>query len=680
MNRKPISLLVVFVATAAIGIAQPVSVRVSHSGAVNDMASDSQTGQLYTGGEDGSLRRWTLGPPALLAEYQVSHNPITQLALHPERPLVAALASDRKRSHVLHIWDIERGQEVARRYLDEEPLFVQYSPAGTYLAYATPDFRSLHILDGSRGSPLPYLRNPLGLVNYLLFSTSETTVVAYTPGSGTFNYVNVRTGQEARNVRSVRDLEHISILSERKRNAVAKSADELVVVDIYTGELQDSRFMPGIESIAVDRETGTIAVLTREQGEIGFSTWRFSDGFLSRRFLTLRELDENLTTMAYHDGQIVSGHSDGAIYQYSRFGGSRRLIADYSLAAVHDLEIHAGRAYLSLPERILTITSDLFSVSVGDTVRYVSTDTDENPFSTTVGLQPINTGEIVVWTDDGRRAAFTFLTDQEQVFDDFATPLVELRSHEDTVLALERNGSLKRIDPLTLGVEFAYAAVGIQTVVETDDFGIVAGKNATGIIDSALIRIDPRTGETVGIETDPFFVYDLAAGSRELFSIGLERRADATHTVVSRHWGRNLERTTTIMLYPGEDLGAGLFVDPDTNDVYTTAGYEGVKIWDGRRIRQYEASGSIPRIVRGHGDYVYAVNRDATVTVWNKSTGESILRLYVFDDASWIAVTASGYYVASDDAAPERRLTLTEDASRGTTVDDYRIEPPFASR
>jgi hypothetical protein len=660
-------------------LARPVSVRVSHAGSVRDLASDAQTQTLYSGGDDGTVRRWSVRPASLLAEYQVSHNPVTQVAVHPQRPLFAALATDGRRSHILHIWDVERGQEVGRRYLDEEPLFVRYSPTGSYLVYATADFRSVHVLDGNRGRPLPYLRSPLGLVNYLLFSSSETTVVAYAPGSGTFNYLNLRTGEEARTVKSLRDLQYLSVLSDRKRNAVAKSGDLLVVVDIYTGEEKDSRFLPGIQSITVDPASGTIAVVSRVEDRIDFSTWQFRDGALARRFLNLRDLDVDLTKLAYHEGQIVSGHADGSIYQYSRYGGSRRLVADYPLAKIHDFEVTEGRMHLSLPEEILTITSDLFTRSPQDRIGYVFTRRADNPFSAEVGLEPLHTGEVIAWTDDGRQAAFTFLDTQDEVFDEFETPLLKLRGFPGTILALERSGALKRIDPASLQVEFEFSAVGIQTMVETDAYGIVAGKNAAGIIDTALIRIDPRTGETVGVPTDPFFVYDLQVGEgpRELFSIGLERRAGSTNTVVSRHSGRNLERTNTIMLYPGEDLRAGLYVDPETYDVYTTAGYEGVKIWDGRRIRQFEAPGSIPRAVRSFGSYVFAINRDATLTVWDKRSGEYLLRFYVFADGEWIAVTSEGYYAQSENADAQSYLALTDEAARGRTLEDYRISPPF---
>lgn len=661
--------------------AQSVSVRISHAGRVHDIVSDPDSETVFSAGEDGTVRRWSVNPAALLAEYQISHNPVTKIAIHPERPLVAALATDRKRNHVIHIWDLERRAEVARRYLDEEPLYLHYSPAGRYLVYGTADFRSIHTLDGSRASPLPYLRLPLGLVSYVLFSTSERTAVAYAPGSGVFRYLEVRSGEEIRTVRSVRDLEHIAVLSERKRNVAAKSGDQLVIVDIYTGEQRDGVFIPGIQSITVNPNNGTIAVVSEDEGRMDFSSWQFTDGALTRRFLTLRDLDATLSAITYHDDQIVSGTDDGSLFLYSRFGGGRRLIADYPLANILDFEVAPGRMYLSLPGRVLSISSDIFSDEPRRRVGYVFTRSTDTMLSREVGLEPIETGELILWTNDGVNAAFTFLESPDQVFDDFETPLVDLRGFPDTLLALERSGRLKGVDPLSLDVVFEYSAVGIQTMVVNDAYGIVAGKNAAGIIDTALIRIDPRTGETVGVETDPFFVYDLQVGEgeRELFSIGLETRAEATHTVVSRHSGRNLERTTTIMLYPGEDLGAGLYVDPETYDVYTTAGFEGVKMWDGRRIRQYDAVGSIPRVVRGYGQFIYAINRDATISVWSKETGQHILRLYVFEDGSWIAHNPEGFYAMSDPESESlvRYLDLTEDARRGTTVEDYRMQAPF---
>jgi hypothetical protein len=335
----------------------------------------------------------------------------------------------------------------------------------------------------------------------------------------------------------------------------------------------------------------------------------------------------------------------------------------------------------------------------------VFTRSEPTVLSRHVGLEPIDTGELILWTNDDENAAFTFLDAPDEVFDGFETPLLEFRGFPGTLLALERSGRLKGIDPLSLDVVFEYPAAGIQTMVVNDAYGIVAGKNAAGIIDTSLIRIDPETGETVGVETDPFFVYDLQVGEgeRELFSIGLERRAEATHTVVNRHSGRNLERTTTIMLYPGEDLGAGLYVDPENYDVYTTAGFEGVKMWDGRRIRQYDAAGSIPRSVRGYGDFIYSINRDSTISVWSKETGEHLVRLYVFRDGSWLARNEEGYYVLSEagsqtdegaaedtggrtdfglpseqePVSPRRYLDLTDEARRGTSVEDYRIEAPF---
>jgi hypothetical protein len=149
----------------------------------------------------------------------------------------------------------------------------------------------------------------------------------------------------------------------------------------------------------------------------------------------------------------------------------------------------------------------------------------------------------------------------------------------------------------------------------------------------------------VPIQDPSLFVYDIlysgTGRSGELYSLAVEQRAGQVRTVVKVHSGFSFERSRILQQFEGEDLGATLAED-DSGKVYTTLGYESVKVIDGSHSGALDASGQIPRALYVHNDKIFALNRDSSISVWELRSRRLMLNVHMFDDGSWAALTPTG--------------------------------------
>ena len=163
-----------------------------------------------------------------------------------------------------------------------------------------------------------------------------------------------------------------------------------------------------------------------------------------------------------------------------------------------------------------------------------------------------------------------------------------------------------------------------------------AGSRITHFAGS-LILIDTDTGETVSIASDALFSYDIAYDPLKdrLYSLSAEKDGDDTVTTVTMHYGENYETHRLLLKHPGEDLSATLNVSPDDREVYTSLGYEGISAWDGSTLKRSETPRFIPRKISVTKDYVFTLNRNSSITMWDRKGNKVYCEFFLFDDLSW---------------------------------------------
>jgi len=259
----------------------------------------------------------------------------------------------------------------------------------------------------------------------------------------------------------------------------------------------------------------------------------------------------------------------------------------------------------------------------------------------------------------------------------FPTPLVELTEANGRYLTLDEGGTVSLVDPVTGTSLFSYSAFGMDTAAYVDSNHIIAGRSATGTINTPLLQINSTTGETVPISDPAIVVYDVAydAANNRVFSLGIQTTGSGSATtVLESHSVASPGSATTWLTYNGEDHGAGLTIDPATGTVYTSIGFSGVQALSspGEPAVQFDRTDHVPRKLVVSGNWLYALNTDSTMTIWNKNTGKLLLNLYIFKDDSWAAVLASGQYYSSGGAEQYIKL-FNNTTPANSSIDKYRF-------
>lgn len=665
---------------------QPLlAIRTSHAARVNALEYQHADGILFSAGEDGKLLVWQPVRNQLLQSIRVDSLPLRMVRVYPDGDRVAVYASDGRR-YRLSVWNWRTGERLFLHTADDEILALTPSPQGSYLLYSTPSIQSVRVLDGTTGRELPFLRTATGIVNYMVVATSEERVMTYTPASGEIVYRAIATGREAGRFTAATGLSDLTLLSSR-RYAAAQSIDgQLVIVDLLSGAQVDAANAGEIDAITTDPTNGDVLVLSRGFGGLRqIRRYRFDGTTLTQRFETRREIPDSATAVVPIARGLLAGTREGEILRWSSFESAPTRFARRTVQSVNDLHVTEGRLNMLTSTHVISISSD-FLQSDSQQSNSDTTFVRESVIAVNAGAgsQFIEAGprDLLLWTPSRREAQLgRYALDQAEI-EPLDIPiersLVSVDADAWTVLTVSRAGVVELRDLATGTVRVSYRGAGLQTAITTSR-GIFIGKARQGGLDSAIIRLNPDTSETVPMETDSDLVFALHYEPRRgrLFALGVRtNRQGQLSTVVEVFEGLALDRRRTILEIPGEYLGAQLITDPTTGSAYTTLDDRGgVLRWDGIRVTELVRNRAhIPSRIFLEGDYLYTLNRDGSVSVLNRFTGEQLLDVYVAadSDGGWIALRPDGRFFASrDELAREQLLSINSDSR---TLRDVQLE------
>ena len=140
--RAALPLIILFFLLCPLFSDQRQVVQTGHTGEVRDVQWQQDGNILVSAGTDGSLRVWKNSN--LIYTRQVSHLPLTSLAIHPAEPVCVFIATDNINTYRLIAYNWESGRELYSFRLDELPLDISFSPKGSYLFFSRTDQHSPH--------------------------------------------------------------------------------------------------------------------------------------------------------------------------------------------------------------------------------------------------------------------------------------------------------------------------------------------------------------------------------------------------------------------------------------------------------------------------------------------------------------------------------------------------------
>ncbi len=251
----------------------------------------------------------------------------------------------------------------------------------------------------------------------------------------------------------------------------------------------------------------------------------------------------------------------------------------------------------------------------------------------------------------------------------------DIVSHTAAVTLTFEDGLIQKRHPITFDLLQEHRTSNVETATFIRDDMLLIGRNAAGISGSALIRVDPATGETVNLNTEAFYIFRMAVDRERgaVYTLGLTRTSDGTVTTLERVTGDGLRETERLLRVPAEDLDADVTVDDRTGTVYVAAGLEGIIVWDGEARTLPQTDHLARRLIVGRGK-VMAVNGNGTVSIWSQASESHLGDLYLFDDERWLAIGADGRYFSDSGMMVADLLRAPNDDE---AVDRLRVELPL---
>ena len=653
--KKSLILIICLLAAASAVWSRDLRVMVNngHLGRINALTADKRLQFLFTAGEDGTVRSWDPDSKKLISLIQISRNPVLDIALHPGKSHVAAVIKSGINEFRLAVWDWREQRKLYENELKEQPLQLDYSPKGTYLVYAKPEWNSLTVLDSETGQKLPYLEKGFGIVSNFLVSPSETTIMTYSP-SGKIEYWSIKESSRKTWIETVSDVEYIRFTSNL-RFMIGIRKDELLLVDLLSGQVTASLPIGSVHTLTTNHLTNEIACTHTIGRDTHLSIINYIDGTLIPRSIT-RLQEHRPTHSAFILNSIYLANRLGTIDFYPSVAGKDSgTMAERTLASLQHLTFQKSHMAFTTTDNLCFIDSDFF---MGDgqsgVPDYFEVDIYDNIYSANSYIDSTGEDRYLLW--DGDNGYLTYIDPQTgKPAGDTLTlsgSIDKLHVYDETILVLQTNGVIRLLGKRNFSELFRYSAFGIKTASLTEE-ALLFGKSRHTGFNAPILYVDIETNETVPVFDKSVIVYESVydRNKSRLYTLALEEYGAGVQTVCKYFYGNKFSLTRTLLSFPGEDMSASIVLNPATSQVFTTLGSGGVKSVAGSRTLEYELKEHVPHKLYLHMNYLYSINRDNSITVWDVTSRKKLMDFYFFEDSNWIALLAGGKYYASEGAA-----------------------------
>jgi len=655
-----------------------VAVQTSHVGAVSAMAYHPPTESIVSGGTDGRLKVWGIEQQRIIRTLQTGTAAVTRLAVHPERPEAATVIRDAGSTYQLQVWNLDRGRMLFSEPLQASPTVVDYSPSGDFIVVAESRMSGMRYFDSRDGSSLPYPAVPQGIVTYATVAASERTIMTYVAGDGTIRYWSLADQNILAEAQTLFDMNHMQVL-QNKRYAAAVNEGDLVVVDIVEGTLVDRVPVGRVNYLTVAPQTGQIVLLETRAGGRRVTIYEFDGDFLNRERILENPTLDGMNVVALAGSSLYGGSDNGELYVFRSSDGGEETLVRNVVAPIHDIALLDDTLFVNVGADITTIRTEFFTASNGriDRVDTVETSEVENPLGSPVNMSSISDGSLVLWGTEGEQASTLFRLAEDRTFEEVFSSDARIHAVEEfdgTLLLLNRADTLLRLSLADFEEEFRYSSLGMEAVAGTEEYGIVVGKSRSSSFGSAVLTIDPRTRETVGLETDAFLVFDVVYNreSGDLYALGITRENDTETTIIRFSGTADLTRRTTVLSLPGEYLEGNLVLDPESGALYTSIGRSGITRITGDEIEVYGGTTHASQRLESSGGFLWSINRDGSATLWEPGSNEATGDLYFFKDGGWALITAAGRFYASSEQAEQ----FVAAVNANTATESFRLTLP----
>ncbi len=684
--KQILALFMLVLTVACTGAQSRVTLSIGHAGAVHAVAGRHDLDLGFSAGADGRLLIWNLEHSGLHAAWQVDRRPLTHVAVHPERPEAVVFVQDGIAGGRLIGVNWETGEQIFVVPVGSRVNTLAYSPQGSFIVYTLPGFDSLRVLDSADGTRRPYVDEAFGTVSFVQIARSERNILTYVASRGEFIYWELQTGRELQTVSTRSRLTHLTLVDPQTQRFLAGfDGSELVIVDNLSGDVRATYPVSPVHGISYDIESDRFLVLTEQNGRRTALAFTYSAGRLRRDFYRPQDLAPTTTALmpvGSPDARgFLAGTSDGEIAFYERRNGRRTLMGPATATRVVDLAFSSGALYVSLGDRLLSLTSDLFDENRTSIEASYFTDRRYD----LRGLESVRIAAdadgVLLWAANRPGILFALEESADEfplVYEDpQKVPIMTVRPNEDGILIVHRDGRIVQVDRETSEVVFRYTAIGAQDAIWDRQLGLIVAKSRATAFDTSVVQVDPRTRETVAADTDAFLTVRLAldAASERLYAIGLHGSQSSPSTRLLRLEGRGFERATRLYHVEAERTRGDIVWDERSGSLLSTIEHRQVVRHSNGRSQFFDRAQRLHGALAIGANLAVAVNLDGTVTAWDRHSGEMVAE-YVMIGDEWVLLSPYGVYLTSSPSAEEYLTFIPADRTR-LSLSDFRMRLPL---
>lgn len=632
MKKLLLTALILLFTTTVFGIeAVPGSfphINQGHSSPVSATAVRDDGLLSFSGSSSGVLKVWNNESRRLIQHIQVGQDPIIMITPHPQNNELALIEEGSRGEYRLSVWNWEDKRLSFARTLEDLPVFLNYSPRGSFLTLALPQWRSLRFYDTQRARELNYLPDGFGIVQHAVVSGSENRIMTYSGNNGNIRYLDLKSGEQNHETQTQRDLRYFTLL-DNQRHALGYANGTLYLIDVVNGRTVDSLDSGEILGIIPDNSRDNGYFLLQQLGRrkrLNSLNVRFENSIRLERSADSVSISGNADYFSTSSEISVFAADNGQLGMVE--DGSIRFLGVTGLSGVQRIVYQGNWTYIQSADGISRIPSGLLleagnrgTQSNFEGVEELITRLDL-PIVNPAGMAPLDNVRILIWGREETQSILeynSFTREVTRIDVEMRSPIQEIRVGERYIILMDNEDGIQLLDIHSYEKQFQYQTLGLMDVLELSNGQLLIAKNQSGFFNSSLIQVNPQTGETSIVESEDTVVFQFVrpSNSRTFYSLGIASSRGSSYTHIREFSQGRLSSGRSIMRFTGEDSHASMFFNDENNSLVTSAGPDGVSIYRNRRLNSLESNNNLPLKVFAEGNLVFAVNADGTASIWD---------------------------------------------------------------
>jgi len=616
-----------------------------HSYTVHNFSSANN--KLFSCDNKGTLMVWDIAKKTLTKKLQISYLQIRNMVVNFDGTRVAIVETDTISSFKLSVWDLQSNNKLFSHKMEELPLFIKFSPKGSYVVYSNTDWNSLTFLDSEKGYEVPLMFDDYGIVSSTFITGSEKTLMFYSP-SGTIQYWNLLNGEiKTEPIRTRKDLSSIE-MTEDGAFMTASDNNNLYLISLRSGKTLSSIKTSGIISSSIINKTKDLVLLQKNNNKYKINIWKIitTQGTESLKPLKTIELPSNIVPgsgFTIIDNSIYLSGNQGQIISINISTQKTNIFSENIMADISDLKILNGILMLATDTNIFTLKTDILNnTGTIEEKPVVEVESYVNPFLEETGIVSDNNNFYIYPKSETKGEFKKFNNGLFTTFNtNFSSPIISAEYNDGKFITLEKDGSCQIVNSYTGEQIFRYSSFGINSIESVFGNNLIAGRNRTTFLKSPLLHINPASEEVVPIKESNIIIFkmDYDNITRTLYTLGFEERKSGLLTVLKSHTGSAWELTDTIMTYPGEDQAGSFIVDESKSRIYLSIGNSGLIMYGWNGFTDMETTNHIPKTLYVNKDILVSLNTDSSLSFWNTLNGKLLLNFYLLKNGEWISVS-----------------------------------------